>query len=388
MRALATGPLLLCALASLLAAGCGADPEAPETPETPALEPDVWNMIELPGTVCGNGSQYRFFVNPSPTASRDLLFVFEGGGACWDFASCSGETPLGASNTDGITEGHMAIYQAVFPVFFRNDETNEFRDFNYIYMPYCTGDVHTGDVVKTYADPDGARPDLVFHHRGHENTRLAAAWAKDTFRSVSRLVTHGCSAGGVGSISNHWFVRNIIAPERAYLFDDSGPVFPGSVHSQPLYETIQRAWGLDEVFGSLPFPYDAADMGGLALTLADALPDDRLAVTFFQRDHVLPDYSYRAFFPGIDEEARLGLFRDDTDLFVQAADAKENLTYFLPYWRARLDSHCTTVIDYKGTEIQEANVDLHDLIQNLLDDDAPLEGYRESPQPGEDGTPP
>lgn len=56
-----------------------------------------WERVELPGTQCGNGSQYKFFIHR--TASPNLLFFFEGGGACWDYDTCSGRAGvLGAAN--------------------------------------------------------------------------------------------------------------------------------------------------------------------------------------------------------------------------------------------------------------------------------------------------
>ncbi|HEX8702095.1 MAG TPA: hypothetical protein VF815_24910, partial [Myxococcaceae bacterium] len=36
-----------------------------------------WQRVELPGTKCGNGSQYKFFI--SRTSSPNVLFLFEGG---------------------------------------------------------------------------------------------------------------------------------------------------------------------------------------------------------------------------------------------------------------------------------------------------------------------
>jgi hypothetical protein len=141
------------------------------------------------------------------------------------------------------------------------------------------------------------------------------------------------------------------------------------------------------VFGTLPINFDSNDVGGMVLKLADQLPDDRLAVTFFLRDHTFSAYSYQRFFPELNTEQRLAYWKDDADLLTTAYDTRKNLAYFLPYWRDRADSHCTTVLDYKGTEIQEAGVDLSDFIDNVLDNSSPLKSYRESPQSGEDGTP-
>ena len=51
-----------------------------------------WEAVELPaasGASCGNGSPYRFFVNRTPFTSKTVV-MFEGGGACWDHATCFG----------------------------------------------------------------------------------------------------------------------------------------------------------------------------------------------------------------------------------------------------------------------------------------------------------
>lgn len=381
-------PLLFAALFALL--GCSSPDETGPTPDpTPDPKPDpvetnTWLSIELPGTVCGNGSQYRFFVNYSGT-SDNLLVMFEPGGACWDFDSCSGKAGVeGAANIDGIDENHMAAWQLAFPFLRRQDETNPLRDWNLVYVPYCTGDVHIGNDVVTYKDPLGQEPDLEFHHAGYTNTLAVTDWLKEKFPAIPRLVVSGCSAGGVGSLANYYFVRNTLSPEHAYLLNDSGPMFPGSVNSKPLYDQIRASWNIDAVFADLPFSVDTSDLGSVNLLVADQFPDDRLGVTFFLRDHVFSSYSYRRFYPGLTDEERLALWKEDADLLQSAYDGKNNLAYFLPYWRQRADSHCGTALDYVGTEIQESGVDLGDFIDTLLDDTKPLESYRESVQPGED----
>lgn len=371
--------------------GCGGDPEAakpePPPPEETGLEPGVWQKVELPGTVCANGSQYKFFINPSLNDSKDVLFMFEPGGACWDYDSCAGRTGLGASNTNGITDGHILGYQLIFPFLRRAETTNQFRDYNYVYLPYCTGDVHIGNVVTTYTDPLGKDPDITFHHNGFNNMMAAAKYAADVFKNPPRLVVAGCSAGGVGSVSSHYFVRQAFQPEHAYLIDDSGPLFPGSVNSKLMYETVQKAWNLDSVFNTLPISYEGSNLGGVIMKLAEELPNDRLSVAYFLRDHTFSAYSYKRFFPEKTEEERLTMWREDTDLMTAAFDTRDNLAYYLPYWRDRADSHCTLILDYIGTEIQESGVDLSDFIDIVLDDSQPLKSFRESPQSGEDGTP-
>ncbi len=61
-----------------------------------------WVRVELPGTVCSDGSQYRFWYYDSPT-SNDMVISYEGGGACWDYPSCSGQLGmLGAAHPNGV----------------------------------------------------------------------------------------------------------------------------------------------------------------------------------------------------------------------------------------------------------------------------------------------
>ena len=68
-------------MVAALACACG-DNRLPETPDHNPLRGsyDTWEEIELPGTVCGNDSQYKFWINYSDT-SDNLAVVFEPGGA-------------------------------------------------------------------------------------------------------------------------------------------------------------------------------------------------------------------------------------------------------------------------------------------------------------------
>ncbi len=71
----------------------------------------AWQKVELPGTICGDGSQYRFWYYDSPT-SNNLLISFEGGGACWDYATCSGRAGvLGAAHPNGIPTDYIHDFE-------------------------------------------------------------------------------------------------------------------------------------------------------------------------------------------------------------------------------------------------------------------------------------
>ena len=70
-----------------------------------------WVRVEIPGTVCSDGSQYRFWYYDSPT-SNNMVISFEGGGACWDYPTCSGQAViLGAAHPNGIPTDYITQFE-------------------------------------------------------------------------------------------------------------------------------------------------------------------------------------------------------------------------------------------------------------------------------------
>ena len=71
-----------------------------------------WQTVQLApetGAVCGDGSPYKFFVNRVANTRNTILYM-EGGGACWDYASCTGQTGVrGARNPNGIPNDYMSL---------------------------------------------------------------------------------------------------------------------------------------------------------------------------------------------------------------------------------------------------------------------------------------
>lgn len=344
-----------------------------QEPAPPPPAYDEWVKIELPDTYCSNGSQYKFFVNWHE-GSDDLMVIFEPGGACWDYESCSGALGiLGAANPDGIGDSHMTTWGIHSPLVRRDSAQNPMRDWNMVFIPYCTGDVHTGSKVTEYVNPNGTET-LTYMHVGHDNMLLVSEWIGWQFQNTDRMYAGGCSAGGVGSNVNYYFLREAVEPNFGYLVNDSGPLFPNSVNSAPLHAAIKESWGLDAVIADTPIAASLdEDFGSMNGELAELFPDDRLSIAYFIRDYNYSRYSYERFFPGIDEEGIHQKFYEDTILLMDQYDQHENLGYYLPYFRALNDSHCTSIIDFGLTDI--GDLQLGDFIQLVIDDSLPMQSY-------------
>lgn len=321
-----------------------------------------WQKVELPGTKCGNGSQYKFFVHRSTTGSSNLLFFLEGGGACWDYDTCSGRAGvLGAANPNGLTDDYMTQFTAKYvspivngadpglPGRSRTDLPT--KDWNIVYLPYCTGDVHVGNNAVTYTDPTGQQPPLTWHHSGHNNTLAAAHYARTQFPSVQKLLVTGFSAGGTATSAAYYFVRKAINPARGYLLNDSGPIYlaPSTAYrSRFLHDKIRQSWALDSVFSRFPATFNPGDMGTINRMVAQEFPGDQLAYTAYTRDYNYSRFSYERFYSPNDQDTVLRYWKEDQDKLVAELSLYPNFSYFIPHQRPINASHCSTIITFMG----------------------------------------
>ncbi len=358
-----------------------------------------WETVELPtssGASCGNGSPYRFFVNRSPFTTKTVV-MYEGGGACWEKGTCEnkGGVLLSAANPDGIPANYMQDWNRqahlglVTPFTARIDPLTsvQTQSWNIVYMPYCTGDVHTGNKVTTYSDDSGS---VAWYHRGGVNAKAVTAWLAANLPKPEVLLMTGFSAGGTGSTANFPQMRTGLGARRAALLADSGPLFwaprdgtPEQYPSLPLHNKIRSVWGLDEPGGMVteliakyPTAGDANNLGTIAGGLNKIFPNDRIGYAMFQEDTNYSAFSYQKFFADISgaatpEERLANLnkrWRQDIGNLVAHLPASPNLGWYLPNYREINGSHCLTIVTFGDTGIKEQKLqDVGSFVDNLLD---------------------
>jgi hypothetical protein len=394
--------LLAAALAVVSLPGCG-DDEVKNTLDD--LPYGAWLKIEPEGKVCSNGSQYKFFVNLS-RGSDDVVIIMEPGGACWDYESCSGATGIrGAANPNGVPDDHMETMVNMSPLLRRTEVYGVYSpvaDYNIVFVPYCTGDIHSGNRVMEYTNPEDSNDVLTFHHKDAENVRAVADWVSERFSGqIDTLFVTGCSAGGVGSLANYYFIRNAFTRVgRGVMLDDAGPVFPNSPWSKPLHTKVRESWDVDSVLDLLPEEHADRikdDFGSINELLAEEFPEDRLSNVFFRLDYNFSLYSYERFYDGPDDLLDPGtvfgddyrsqiyhMWWDDTQELLALSDQHDNLGYYIPFYRGLNDSHCATIIGWLGTEmdVDGEPMDLYDYMDELLHGEGPVPSYVE---PGPEG---
>jgi len=146
-----------------------------------------------------------------PNANK-LLVEFEGGGGCWDADTCS---PGGPYKEDVNVQSTLTQLNNGAGIRNHADARNPFQGWTHVYVPYCSGDIFTGDNLPSWG----------VEHRGWQHGAAAFDWVEANIPSPTHAMVTGCSAGGYGAA--FWapvffdLFRRISPSTRLYGFYDS-----------------------------------------------------------------------------------------------------------------------------------------------------------------------
>lgn len=264
---------------------------------------EQWTWVPFPTAVCANGSATGIGINPS-TTSTDIVVYMEGGGACWNQLTCV-NFPV-ASNLQGYGAMDFArdgIRNA--GAFNRTNVANPFRTASFVYIPYCTGDVHTGDTRAAYG----------IEHRGAANVRAYLARLRETFPGSRKIFLTGTSAGGYGvQLNYHRFAEAFPMAEIHALADSAQMINP--MDPARLAEWV-AAWNVADPPGCTGCTTNFNLVPGW---LSSTYPNRRFALLAFSRDNVLNQFF------GYDQTA---FEMATTTLLMSQYQNKPNLKYYV-----------------------------------------------------------
>src|SRR5262249_23910923 len=118
---------------------------------------------------------------------------------------------------------------------------NPFKDYSAVFVPYCTGDLHAGDAVKTYSESGDSR---IIHHKGHANVLAYLTRVAATFKAPGQIAVTGSSAGGGGVLFNYASFREYWPSTPMLVIDDSLPFFQGDGVAPSLRSAWYANWNL------------------------------------------------------------------------------------------------------------------------------------------------
>ena len=207
------------------------------------ITPGSWNWVDFPNAFCRDGTPTGIGINPSTTGSKKLMIFLEGGGACFndacDFTALS--VPF-IPPPDGI--------------FDRSNHDNPVRDWNMVYVPYCTGDIHAGSAPNANVAGVGTQQFVGYTNVTHYLSRIVP-----TFPDMQRVLLTGQSAGGFGAALDYVQVARAFGSVPVDLLDDSGPLMANPYLAACLETNMANLWGFTNTVIAQDCGADCTDVG-------------------------------------------------------------------------------------------------------------------------------
>lgn len=180
----------------------------------------------------GTDPTFSFYVRQG--SSRNLVIYFQGGGCCWNSQTCVTSPTYDPYISEADNPANFPLGIGDF-----DNPENPFADWSFVFIPYCTGDLHWGSGEWTYKYATGQS--WTIHHRGLDNFLTALKWTKLNLPRPKKILVTGSSAGAYGAIGNFPWVRKAFPASKIYVLGDAGiEVGPREFDAQ-----AQLLWNID-----------------------------------------------------------------------------------------------------------------------------------------------
>jgi len=231
-----------------------------DTTVTPGLDDQAFTALE-PGPTeylgrtyepqCMQGDQYRYFAKRGTV--NKLLIYYEGGGACWNHSSCSAPT----CTTEPVTRIED-VYAGTFHSGFADltNPSNPFRDWNIVFVSYCSCDLNFGDASRTYTA--AGQDDITVEHRGFHNSKVAEKWAREHFLNPEVVFVTGSSAGAYSAWFNAPLLHEVWPASQFDVLADAG----NGVITQEFLQNEFGNWNFVANLPDIPGVLEALNTGG------------------------------------------------------------------------------------------------------------------------------
>jgi hypothetical protein len=243
--------IIICTLLALLLASIALAGNPKSKPFLPDLS-ESWTAItpeptefmgrELSPTCSGapgTDATFKFFVKGGTV--NNLVLFFDGGGACWDTMNCIYEQTRTYTTHIDEAANRLAGANGIFDL---NNPANPFKDWNYVFIPYCTGDIHWGSSSTTYDCYIDGTP-YTIHHRGFDNFLVVLKWITENYVKPHKILVTGSSAGSYGALLGFPYVQEAFPKSMASMLGDAG----FGVVTEDFQNIQSKNWGFE---GNLP----------------------------------------------------------------------------------------------------------------------------------------
>lgn len=261
-------------------------PEGPFNGQPVAAPANTWTWVDVPQAKCRDGSATGFGVRINPNSTK-LFIYLEGGGACFNGISCTANPgSYAAANFNNWKGGGGTA-----GVFDTANAQNPIAGWNAVYIPYCTGDAHTGNA--TGVDVPGGFSPKNQSFVGYANVGYDLQRIIPTFPNMTEVLLTGVSAGGFGAAYNYDRVARDFCPTPVVLIDDSGPTMSDTYMTPCLQTRWRTLWGLANTLPADCPQCTGPNGGGLVnyvSYLAAKYPTGRLSLISSMQDGTITQF--------------------------------------------------------------------------------------------------
>jgi len=307
-------------------------------------------LIELPESTCADGTASFFTLTKRANASNVLIYL-HGGGACWNQESCQKGYAKPLTRVENPTDWNQGT-----GIFNRYDRRNPFgENYHIVTIPYCTGDIYTGDRVIDYGTTQSP---LVLRHRGYENVRSVLNAVKKLYPTPEKVAMVGCSAGGIGAI---YHLRNLVSTfptSKKYVLSDAGTPFKPPFLKEANYRMIMRNWGAESTLPPHFWFNRVSDFGQLVEYNSRQFPEVRFGFISSYRDRMMTFFALAVGSPSPFTAIKENIIHVAETHLTGASNSRVYYT--------DSSTHCHTPIPL--SEVSSLDKNLGDWLREMVDD--------------------
>lgn len=177
-----------------------ADYSVPELSGVPEI--GQWYSVTPPHATAASGGQATGLIRKG-TENKVVIQFYGGGVSVNEYTAARGNLidPEHGFYSDTLDMKNIGAGQLLAAVSFGTPiETNPFKGWTYIMIPYATGDFHAGTGDYPYTALSGEKK--VLHHRGYTNWNEILTMVRPYLGNPDALVITGFSAGGFATALN------------------------------------------------------------------------------------------------------------------------------------------------------------------------------------------
>jgi hypothetical protein len=205
---------------------------------TPDYGAATWQAVSAPSDcMCADGSPYTYWVRRADPTK--VVFFMQGGGACFDAQTCAFDSntyKTTVTDRDDPTTTPYGIFD------FANGR-NPFADYSFVFVPYCTGDLHLGKATHEYG------PNLTVHHNGSVNATTALHAMATEFPAAHSIVVAGESAGSAPTPLYAGLAHDLLPAADIEVLADGSGAYPDVAGIDML---IGQLWGTQNALPPWP----------------------------------------------------------------------------------------------------------------------------------------